>query len=81
MIKECKVLSRNSLVMVVDYDGKEVQLPTDGRRTPTVYVKHDATFEVVSKEDFDKQEAEKQKVEKKEAKKKTRKRTYRRRVK
>lgn len=29
MVKECKVLLRNQYVMVVDFDGKEVQMPSD----------------------------------------------------
>ena len=27
MTKECKVLLRNQCVMVVDFDGKEIQIP------------------------------------------------------
>ena len=29
MTKECKVLLRNQYVMVVDFDGKEIQMPSD----------------------------------------------------
>ncbi len=27
MVKECKVLLRNQYVMVVEFDGKEIQIP------------------------------------------------------
>lgn len=39
MTKECKVLLRNKLVMVVDFDGKEIQMPSDHATTNTVFVK------------------------------------------
>lgn len=29
MVKECKVLLRNQYVMVVEFDGKEIQMPSD----------------------------------------------------
>jgi hypothetical protein len=41
MIKECKVLLRNKLVMVVDFDGKEIQMPSDHTDKNTVFVKHE----------------------------------------
>ena len=41
MTKECKVLLRNKLVMVVDFDGKEIQMPSDHKETNTVFVKYE----------------------------------------
>lgn len=41
MTKECKVLLRNQYVMVVDFDGKEVQMPSDHTDKNTVFVKHE----------------------------------------
>lgn len=29
MVKECKVLLRNQYVMVIEFDGKEIQMPSD----------------------------------------------------
>lgn len=41
MTKECKVLMRNELVMVVDFDGKEIQMPSDHKDTNIVFVKYE----------------------------------------
>lgn len=41
MIKECKVLLRNKLVMVVNFNGKEIQMPSDHTDKNTVFVKHE----------------------------------------
>lgn len=41
MTKECKVLMRNELVMVVDFDGKEIQMPSDHTDKDTVFVKYE----------------------------------------
>ena len=41
MTKECKVLLRNQYVMVVDFDGKEIQMPSDHTDKNTVFVKHE----------------------------------------
>nr|WP_297932437.1 hypothetical protein [uncultured Lachnoclostridium sp.] len=41
MTKECKVLLRNKLVMVVNFDGKEIQMPSDHKETNTVFVKYE----------------------------------------
>ena len=41
MVKECKVLLRNQYVMVVDFDGKEIQMPSDHTDKNTVFVKHE----------------------------------------
>lgn len=39
MTKECKVLMRNEFVMVIDFDGKEIQMPSDHKNTDTIFVK------------------------------------------
>lgn len=39
MIKECKVILRNQLIMVVLYGNKKIQMPTDNTNKQTVYVK------------------------------------------
>ena len=41
MVKECKVLLRNQYVMVVDFDGKEIQMPSDQTDKDTVFVKYE----------------------------------------
>lgn len=41
MTKECKVLLRNQYVMVVDFDGKEIQMPSDHADKDTVFVKYE----------------------------------------
>ena len=41
MTKECKVLLRNQCVMVVDFDGKEIQMPSDHTDKDTVFVVQD----------------------------------------
>lgn len=41
MTKECKVLMRNELVMVIDFDGKEIQMPSDHKDTNIVFVKYE----------------------------------------
>ena len=41
MTKECKVLLRNQYVMVVDFDGKEIQMPSDHTDKNTVFIKHE----------------------------------------
>lgn len=54
MIRECKVLMRNNLVMVVDFEGKEVQMPSDNGNEETIYIElQDNKFTVVSKEKYD----------------------------
>lgn len=39
LAKECKVILRNQLVMVVLYGDKKIQMPTDNTDKQTVYVK------------------------------------------
>jgi len=38
MVKECKVLMNNAAVMVVDFDGVRVQMPSAGKNIKTVAV-------------------------------------------
>lgn len=50
MTKECKVLMRNELVMVVDFDGKEIQMPSDHTDKDIVFVKYENDrFSIVDK--------------------------------
>lgn len=45
---------RNNLVMVVDFEGKEVQMPSDNGNEVNIYVElQDNKFTVVSKEKYD----------------------------
>ena len=41
MTKQCKALLRNQYVMVVDFDGKESQMPSDHTDKDTVFVKYE----------------------------------------
>ena len=41
MTRECKVLLRNQYVMVVNFDGKEIQMPSDHTDKDTVFVKYE----------------------------------------
>ena len=41
MTKECKVLLRNQYVMVVDFNGKEIQMPSDHTDKDTVFIKYE----------------------------------------
>lgn len=55
MIKECKVILRNSAVMVVDFGGTKVQFPTTKTNGEVVYVEYiDGKYSIVSKEDYEK---------------------------
>ncbi|WP_373266744.1 hypothetical protein [Hungatella hathewayi] len=55
MIKKCKVISRNSLVMVVLYDSTEVQLPSDQTDCTEVFIrKTDNNYVLSSEEEFTK---------------------------
>lgn len=50
MIKECKVLMRNELVMVIDFYGKEIQMPSDHKDSNVVFVKYENDrFSIVDK--------------------------------
>ena len=50
MVKECKVLLRNQYVMVVDFNGKEIQMPSDHTDKDTVFVKYENDrFSIVDK--------------------------------
>lgn len=41
MIKECKVLLRNQYVMVVEFEGKGIQFPSDHSDFNKVFVKYE----------------------------------------
>ena len=65
LAKECRVILRNQLVMVVLYGDKKIQMPTDNTNKPTVYVKKEyGRYFLV-----DKLEEEKPKYEKPKKKK------------
>lgn len=65
MVKECKVILRNQLIMVVLYGDKIIQMPTDNTNKHTVYVKKEyGKYFLV-----DKLEEEKPKYEKSKKKK------------
>lgn len=63
MIKECNIISNNGLNMVINYDGKIIQMPSIHIHNSTCFVKYDKGFySVVSREDYEKQNnAKKQK--------------------
>lgn len=45
---------RNNLVMVVDFEGKEVQMPSDNGNEENIYIElQNNKFTVVSKEKYD----------------------------
>lgn len=49
MVKECKVLTNNIAITVIDYDGKQVQIPSIHREAATVKViKEDNIYTVVA---------------------------------
>lgn len=54
MIKECNVISRNDLIMVVTYGDTKVQLPSDRKNTDTVFVKYEREkYSISDKEAYD----------------------------
>ena len=54
MIKECNVISRNDLIMVVTYGDTKVQLPSDNKNTDTVFVKYEREkYSISDKEAYD----------------------------
>lgn len=55
MIKECKVLSWNELVMVIAFDGIQIQMPSTKVKEKIVYVKSlNGIYTLVSKDEYDK---------------------------
>lgn len=53
MVKECKVVSGNTLVSVVDYDGKMIQVPSKYTVTGSAYIRCEkGNYSVVSKDEF-----------------------------
>lgn len=54
MIKECKVLEWNELVMVVDFDGNKIQMSSTKNKEKVVYVKYEnRKYNIVSREEYD----------------------------
>ena len=41
MVKECKVLLRNQYIIVVNFDEKKIQMPSDHTDKDTVFVKYE----------------------------------------
>lgn len=67
MIKEYNVVLRNELVMVVAYDKKEIQFPTDNRKDKTVFVKFDkGKYSITDKKSYDSEIIKSQKRKQKE---------------
>lgn len=67
MIKECNVILHNSLVAVVVFDGKEIQVPSNKLIGKTAYVKYEKEkYIIVSKEEYLKSLEKKQKTNKKQ---------------
>lgn len=55
MVKECTVILRNALIMVVDYEGEKIQLPTDNNTSKSVFIKYSkGTYELINKSEYDK---------------------------
>ena len=55
MIRECDVLSRNNLVMVIDFMGNIIQLPTDNKNNKTVFVDFkNGIYSLVSEAEYNK---------------------------
>lgn len=55
MIKECKVILRNSIHMVVMFGDTEIQMVSDGEKHSTVYVKYEKEiYSIVGKNEYDK---------------------------
>ena len=53
MIKKCKVLTRNTEVMVVKYDDTAVQMPSDKSNSRFVFIKKDGdTYTTVTEIEF-----------------------------
>lgn len=65
MAKECKVILRNQLVMVVLYGDKKIQMSTDNTNKSTVYVKKEyGKYFLVDKPEDEKPKCEKPKKKK-----------------
>ena len=68
MIKECKIVLHNSVCVVVDCDGTNVQFPYMENASGSVYVDIvGSKYSIVSKRDYDKALAKAKIREKKEA--------------
>lgn len=52
MVKECIVLFRNAINMVVDFEGSQIQMPTDNSKSNTVLIKFENNkYSIASHED------------------------------
>ena len=70
MIKECDVILHNTATLVVDFDGKQIQMPRTDNVDKTVYVEYkDGKYLLCSKDAYEK--SLRQKFEKKSKKVKT----------
>lgn len=52
MVKECRVLTNNEAVTVIDYDGTLVQMPSIHRKAKTVNVVHENGKYIVVGDDY-----------------------------
>ena len=60
MIRECKVKIHNSKVAVVDFDGKDLQIPHSDSIGDVAYIKYENDkYSVITKEAFEKAIAKK----------------------
>lgn len=66
MITECNIILNNGLNMVVNFNGKEIQLPSVNSKNKTCFVRQDKGFySVVSKDEFEKLSTKTKKSDKK----------------
>jgi len=50
MVKECKIITKNSMVIVVDYDGEAIQFSNKGYDKDTIFVEcKDGRYGIVDK--------------------------------
>lgn len=55
MIKECNIILHNTATLVIDFDGKHIQLPRIEIKGEKVYVEcEDGKYTISSKEEYDK---------------------------
>jgi hypothetical protein len=56
MIKECKVIMKNPINMVVLFDGIEVQMPSNDKVSTIAYVEYDnSKYYLSSKDEYEKE--------------------------
>lgn len=67
MIKECKVILRNDIYTVADYDGVQVQFPSIDKVDKFIYIElKNSKYSVVSKDVYEKSLVKINKPKKKE---------------